>query len=68
MNKPRGIIFWALLLSMVVLELVGSGGGGWTLIPAFYSIFGFVLCVGLIYLAKFIGKHFIDRDLDYYDH
>jgi hypothetical protein len=26
------------------------------ILPAFYGLFGFVACVGLVYLSKFLGK------------
>jgi len=39
----------------------------WNAIPAFYAILGFAGCVLIVYVAKFISKKFLNRDIDYYD-
>ena len=70
MNRTLWFIFWALFLASLVLEftvLAGVGHHWWNSIPAFYGIFGFVCCVAIIFVAKFVGTHFLNRDLDYYD-
>ena len=36
-------------------------------IPFFYSIFGFVACVGIVIVAKIIGHFLLERKEDYYD-
>lgn len=33
----------------------------------FYAAFGFVVCLGLISGAKFLGKVWLQRGNDYYD-
>jgi UPF0716 family protein affecting phage T7 exclusion len=35
-------------------------------ITGFYSIFGFLACVAIIFISKFLGI-FLKRDEDYYD-
>ena len=70
MNRTLWIFFWALFGVSLVLEftvLAGEGEHWWNSIPAFYGLFGLFFCVGIIYVAKFLGKNLLNRDLDYYD-
>lgn len=39
----------------------------WNSVPAFYAIFGFFSCILIIYVAKFIAKKIVNRDINYYD-
>ncbi|MBS3943883.1 MAG: hypothetical protein KGZ42_00160 [Melioribacter sp.] len=39
----------------------------WSYIPAFYIIWGFIGCVGIIYISKWLGKIFLQKKEDYYD-
>jgi len=39
----------------------------WNAIPAFYAILGLAGCALIVYVAKFISKKFLNRDIDYYD-
>lgn len=39
----------------------------WSYIPAFYIHWGFVGCVGIIYISKWLGKLFLQKNEDYYD-
>ncbi len=66
---------WALLgilfLITLVLEftiLADYDSHWWNAIPAFYAIWGFLACLALIFAGKFVSKHIVKRDLDYYDH
>ena len=36
-------------------------------IPGFWSLFGFISCVLIIVVSKWIGRHWLVRDEDYYD-
>ena len=36
-------------------------------IPGFWSLFGFISCVLIIVVSKWIGHHWRVRDEDYYD-
>jgi len=36
-------------------------------IPGFWSLFGFISCVLIIVVSKWIGHHWLVRDEDYYD-
>lgn len=39
----------------------------WNHVPAFYALWGFVSCVLIIYVSKWLGKVFIQTREDYYD-
>ena len=67
-------IYWYLLgaLFLVTLgfeftALSDYDSHWWNAVPAFYAIFGFICCVAIIYAAKFIAKHIVNRNINYYD-
>lgn len=35
--------------------------------PSFYAVYGFVACVGLVLLAKYVLRPLVKRGEDYYD-
>ncbi len=60
------------LIIFVVLDLVLPAGhegheSWWSVVPAFFFFFGFIGCVILIVIPKFIGHKWLDREEDYYD-
>ncbi|MCC5940976.1 MAG: hypothetical protein JJU37_05490 [Balneolaceae bacterium] len=61
-----GIIF-IVTLALEFTVLAGYDSHWWNAIPAFYAIFGFVICYALVYSAKFIAKKIVNRDINYYD-
>ena len=36
-------------------------------VPGFWSLFGFISCVLIIVVSKWLGYHWLMRDEDYYD-
>ena len=36
-------------------------------VPGFWSLFGFISCVLIIVVSKWLGQHWLVRDEDYYD-
>jgi len=36
-------------------------------VPGFYSLFGFAGAALLLFVAKLLGKLFLEKDEDYYD-
>ena len=36
-------------------------------IPGFWSLYGFISCVLIIVVSKWLGQHWLVRDDDYYD-
>ena len=36
-------------------------------VPGFWSLFGFISCVLIIVVSKWLGHHWLMRDEDYYD-
>jgi hypothetical protein len=70
MKTIHWIILGIIFVITLVLEftvLAGYDSHWWNAIPAFYAIFGFVMCLALIYSAKFIAKKILNRDINYYD-
>ncbi len=39
----------------------------WENWPGFYAVFGFVACVALVLVAKYVLRPLVMRDEDYYD-
>ena len=70
MKTIHWIILGIIFVITLVLEftvLAGYDSHWWNAIPAFYAIFGFMMCLALIYSAKFIAKKILNRDINYYD-
>lgn len=70
MKTWHWIIFGILFVITLVLEftlLADYDSHWWNSIPAFYAIFGFLCCIVIIYVAKFIAKNIVNRDIHYYD-
>lgn len=70
MNKIIWSIVAILFLITLGLEftlLAGYDSQWWNSIPAFYAIFGFISCIAIIYVAKFISGNIVKRDIHYYD-
>ncbi|TVQ07271.1 MAG: hypothetical protein EA359_00300 [Balneolaceae bacterium] len=61
-----GILF-VITLGFEFTALAGYDSHWWNAIPAFYALFGFVCCIAIIYVAKFIAKNIVNRDINYYD-
>ncbi len=69
---------WIITASIVIIILFASldyfipgGHEGhefwWSAIPAFFLVFGFIGCILLVVIPKFIGHFWLDRKEDYYD-
>ncbi|TVR31411.1 MAG: hypothetical protein EA390_06410 [Balneolaceae bacterium] len=70
MKTIHWIILGIIFVITLVLEftvLAGYDSHWWNAIPAFYAIFGFVMCLALIFSAKLIAKKILNRDINYYD-
>lgn len=72
-DKPRNItiilrVFYVVCAVLVILDFVVHRHiyTEFEEIPAFYAIYGFVACVVLVVIAKWMRK-FIMRDEQYYD-
>lgn len=61
-----GTLF-AITLGLEFILLGDYDAHWWNAIPAFYALFGFVCCIIIIYIAKFIAKTIVKRDIHYYD-
>ena len=66
------IITVAVLTVSIILDVLVVSGHvqlvfPWSHIPAFFSIFGFIGCLALIFGAKLLGHYWLQKDEDYYD-
>ena len=70
MKNWHWIILGLLFLVTLVFEftyLADYDSHWWNSIPAFYALFGFIGTVVIVYVAKFIAKNIVNRDINYYD-
>ncbi len=70
MNNKVWIVLGILFLITLGFEftvLADYDSHWWNAIPAFYAIWGLIGCVVIVYVAKFISKKFLNREIDYYD-
>ena len=66
------IITVAVLIVAIILDVLVVSGHvhfvfPWSHIPAFFSIFGFIGCLAIIFGAKLLGHFWLQKDEDYYD-
>lgn len=60
----------AILIVAIILDVLVVSGHvefPWSHIPGFFSFFGFLGCLAIIYGAKLLGHYWLQRDEDYYD-
>ncbi len=62
-----GIIIIASLVSEFVFLADHHSEHWWSHIPGFYILWGFLGCVCIIFVSKWLGKLFIQKKEDYYD-
>jgi hypothetical protein len=70
MKKWHWIALGVLTLISLIVEftmLADYKSHWWNHIPAFYALWGFIGCVVIIYVSKWLGKLFILSDEDYYN-
>ena len=73
-DKPRNVkrllgFFYTLLLLLLIIDFFIHKHPyfPWEGSPQFYAVFGFVVCVALIFVAKYILRPIVKRKEDYYD-
>ena len=62
----------ATLIIFIIFDLLVVSGRvhvtfPWSHIPGFFSFFGFLGCLAIIYGAKLLGHYWLQRGEDYYD-
>jgi len=70
MKNWHWIVLGILFLITLVLEftyLADYDSHWWNSVPAFYALFGFIGTFVIVYVAKFIAKNIVNRDINYYD-
>ncbi len=60
--------FYLLLCLLLVIDffIAKQGHFAWETAPGFFAVYGFVACVGLIFIAKAL-RWLVKRKEDYYD-
>jgi hypothetical protein len=73
-DDPRNVkrllkIFFAILVVLLVLDFFIHKHAyfPWEDWPEFYAMYGFVACVCLVLLAKYVLRPLVKREEDYYD-
>jgi len=68
--------FWLIVAAGFVVSVAADllvpfeGGHGefwWEHIPGFFAALGFIGCLAIAYVAKSLGKRWLQRKEDYYD-
>lgn len=70
MKPAHWIALGLLAVASLVVELTvlrGHGTHWWNAIPGFYILWGFLSCVLIIYVSKWLGAILLFRDEHYYD-
>ncbi|MBI5179955.1 MAG: hypothetical protein HZA05_00970 [Nitrospirae bacterium] len=72
--RTAKIIFYISLAVILLIEIavvyvlhLGHGHFWFEDLPAFGSIYGFISCVLIIVVSKFIGHHWLMKKEDYYN-
>jgi len=71
-KRKRLIMAIATLIIFIILDVLVVSGHvhvefPWSHIPGFFSLFGFLGCLAIIYGAKLLGHCWLQRGEDYYD-
>jgi divalent metal cation (Fe/Co/Zn/Cd) transporter len=65
--KVRRYFYLSLIVLLIVdLFIHKHGHYSWETVPAFYAAYGFIACVGLIFIAKLL-RLLVKRKENYYD-
>jgi len=72
LKKWQIIIIGLVFVATLALSVLTGGhheaeGAWWHHVPGFYIILGFAGCVAFIVVSKWLGKHFLQRDDQYYE-
>jgi asparagine N-glycosylation enzyme membrane subunit Stt3 len=73
-DKPKNVkgllkVFYVTLLLLLVIDpfIHKHPYFSWEEMPQFYAVFGFIACVCLVLVAKYILRPIVKRKEDYYD-
>jgi len=78
LDEPKNLamltkMFYASLVVLVLLEVVLMGIhvelslAHIAEFPMFHAIYGFVGCIVMVFVVKFLGHHWLMKEEDYYD-
>lgn len=71
MIRRRLCVWWTLVLSVSVLSDLAlrhpDHGAWWHRLPGSFAALGLGSCLFIVWLAKWLGKHWLQRSEDYYE-
>jgi hypothetical protein len=69
MSRTWSIALTVALVISVVMSFVGPSKEAKFLwdVKAFFAVYGFVGCVAIIFVSKWLGRYWLQRSEDYYD-
>jgi hypothetical protein len=79
LDEPKNLallkkLFYASLVVLILLEIILMGIGEMHIsldhiaeFPLFHAIFGFVGCLAMVFVVKFLGHQWLMKEEDYYD-
>jgi hypothetical protein len=69
MSRTWSIALTVTLVISVVMSFVGPSKEAEFLwdVKAFFAVYGFVGCVAIIFVSKWLGRYWLQRSEDYYD-
>jgi hypothetical protein len=66
-SRGRWLALAALFAASLVAQARAELAYAWERIPGFYAFYGFLGCLAIIFVSKWLGRLFIQRDEGYYD-
>ncbi len=75
-SRNRRSYIWLILALLAIIAVavgffIPSGeeesGFWWSNVNGFYATLGFIGCMAIIYIAKWLGHYWLQRKEDYYD-
>jgi hypothetical protein len=61
------IAIMAVVAGFFIPSAEGEHEFWWSNLPIFFALLGFIGCVAMIYIAKWLGHYWLQRKEDYYD-
>ncbi len=73
-DKPQNVkrllkIFYSVLVALLIIDffIPKHGDFQWENFPEFYAVYGFVACVLLVLIAKYVLRPIVKKQENYYD-
>ncbi len=67
MTRGRWVALAALFAASLALQARAELAYAWERIPGFYAAYGFLGCLAIVFVSKWLGKRLLERDERYYE-